>query len=220
MDGRERFFVDREEAGGKISEEFIKRGFSLSKPIVLGIPRGGVPVGYNLAKDIKAEFDTVVVRKLPIPQNPEAGFGAVTLDKTVLLNDKLLSQIFLSETEKIRIIDLVYEEVLRRDRIYRGDKSFPDLKNRSVIITDDGLASGYTMLSAVEFSRKKEPEEIIAVSPVAHRSSYKLIKKKVDSMLVLHISDFPYFAVASFYERFPDMSDEEVISYLEKGKDK
>lgn len=220
MNVRMKYFKDREEAGRKISQEFIDRGLSLVKPIVLGIPRGGVPLGYPMARELEAEFDAVVVRKLPIPQNPEAGFGAVTLDKTVLLNDELLNQIFLSETEKERIIDRVYEEVLRRSKEYRGNKSFPDLKKRSVIITDDGLASGYTMLAAIRFCRKKEPKEIIAVSPVAHRGSYEMIKKKVDDIFVLHVSDLPYFAVASFYDKFPDMSDEEVIYYLEKGKGK
>jgi len=192
--------------------------FALREPIVLGIPRGGVPVGYYLVKGLKARLDTVVVRKLPIPSNPEAGFGAVTLDKTVLLNDELLNQIFLHESEMTGIVNRVYKEVLRRDKIYRGKKPFPDLKNRSVIITDDGLASGYTMLSAVKFCMKKEPKEIIAACPVAHESAYELIEKNVDSIVVLHISDFPYFAVASFYEEFSDMSDEEVISYLSKGE--
>ncbi|MEJ2567745.1 MAG: phosphoribosyltransferase family protein, partial [candidate division WOR-3 bacterium] len=150
--------------------------------------------------------------------NPEVGFGAVTMDKTVLLNDELLKQIFLPESEKTRIVNRVYEEVLRRDKIYRGGEGFPDLKNHSVIITDDGLASGYTMLSAVKFCMKKEPKDMIAACPVAHRNSYELIEKNVDSIVVLHISDFPYYAVASFYEEFPDMSDEEVMSYLSKGE--
>jgi putative phosphoribosyl transferase len=215
-----RLFADRDEAGEKLAREFVKRGFSLKQPMVLGIPRGGIPVGYALAKDLEADLDVVVVRKLPIPESPEAGFGAVTLDRTVFLNDELVGQIFISETEITKIVDYVYAEVLRRNRIYRGDKSFPDLKDRSVIITDDGLASGYTMLSAIEFCRKKAPEKIIAASPVAHKNSYDLIEKSADSIVVLHISDFPYFAVASFYEEFPDMSDEEVIAYLKKEKHK
>jgi putative phosphoribosyl transferase len=215
-----RLFADRDEAGEKLAREFVKRGFSLKQPMVLGIPRGGIPVGYALAKDLEADLDVVVVRKLPIPESPEAGFGAVTLDRTVFLNEELLGQIFISETDITKIIDYVYAEVLRRNRIYRGDKSFPELKDRSVIITDDGLASGYTMLSAIEFCRKKAPSEIIAASPVAHRNSYDMIEKSADSILVLHISDLPYFAVASFYEEFPDMSDEEVIAYLKKEKHK
>lgn len=209
-----KFFTDRDEAGEELTKEFMEKGFSLRQPIVLGIPRGGIPVGYPLAKDLEADLEVVVVRKLPIPESPEAGFGAVTLDKTVLLNEELLGQILLTENQITKIVDDVYAEVLRRDRIYRGNKKFPDLENRSVIITDDGLASGYTMLSAIEFCRKKVPKEIIAASPVAHRNSYDLIKKSADSIVVLHISDFPYFAVASFYEKFPDMSDEEIIAYL------
>lgn len=215
-----KLFTDREEAGEKLLKELKNRSFSLINPIVLGIPRGGVPIGYALAKGFEAEFDVVVVRKMPIPENPEAGFGAVTLNKTVFLNEGLLEQIFLSESERKKIIEGVYEEVLRRNRIYRGEKNFPDLKGRSVIIADDGLATGYTMLSAVEFCRKRAPKKIIAASPVAHRSSFDLVKKNVDDIVVLHISDLPYFAVASFYEKFPDMKDEKVISYIKEDKEK
>lgn len=85
-----------------------------------------------------------------------------------------------------------------------------------MILTDDGLATGYTMLAAVEFAKRKKPLEVIVAVPVAHREAYNLVKKEADEVIVLHISDFPYFAVASFYREFSDMSDEEVVSYLER----
>lgn len=208
-------FSDRRQAGEALAERLAPLKPRLKDPIVLGIPRGGVPIGLLAAKALECPLDTVVLRKLPIPHNPEAGFGAVTLDKIAILNKALLAQINLSETQASRIIDNVYKEVLRRNSVYRRDKSFPDLGGRSVILTDDGLASGYTMLAAVEFSKRRGAAEIIVAVPVAHRQAYDLVKKKADEVIALHISGLPYFAVASFYREFPDMSDEEVVSCLE-----
>lgn len=207
-------FNDRQEAGNILAEKLQPLKPKLKNPIVLGIPRGGVPIGFIVAKALECPLDTIVLRKLPIPHNPEAGFGAVTLDKIAILNEKLLAQIHLSKPQIDGIIDNVYKEVLRRNNVYRRDKPFPDLNGRCVVLTDDGLATGYTMLAAIEFSKRKGAAEIIAAVPVAHREAYNLVKKEADEVVVLHISDFPYFAVASFYRGFSDMPDEEVIAYI------
>lgn len=209
-------FGNRQEAGNILAKRLQAFKPKLKNPIVLGIPRGGVPIGFLIAKALECPLDIIVLRKLPIPDNPEAGFGAVTLDKIAILNKALLSQINLSEPRVNRIIDNVYKEVLRRNRVYRRNKPFPCLDECAVILTDDGLATGYTMLAAVEFAKRKKPLEVIVAVPVAHREAYNLVKKEVNEVMVLHVSDFPYFAVASFYREFPDMSDEEVISYLER----
>lgn len=209
-------FSDRQEAGNILAERLHPSKPKLKDPIVLGIPRGGVTIGFFVAKALECPLDAIVLRKLPIPYNPEAGFGAVTLDKIAVLNEALLSQINLSQTQVNRIVDDVYKEVLRRNRVYRQNKPFPNLKGRSVILTDDGLATGYTMLAAVEFSKRKNAAEIIAAVPVAHREAYNLVKDEADEVIALHTSDLPYFAVASFYREFPDMSDAEVVSYFKK----
>lgn len=209
-------FSDRQEAGDILAKRLLALKSKLKNPIVLGIPRGGVPIGFLIAKALECPLDTIVLRKLPIPYNPEAGFGAVTLDKIAIFNERLLSQINLSQIQINRIIDDVYKEVLRRNRVYRRNKPFPELNGRSVILSDDGLATGYTMLAAVEFTKRKGALEIIVAVPVAHREAYNIVRKEADEVIVLHISDFPYFAVASFYREFPDMGDEEVFSYLER----
>lgn len=209
-------FRDRQEAGNILVKKLLPLKPELADGIVLGIPRGGVPIGFLVAKELECPLDIIVLRKLPIPDNPEAGFGAVTLDKIPILNETLLSQINLSQRQINRIVDGVYEEVLRRNRVYRHNKPFPSLNGRSVILTDDGLATGYTMLAAVEFAKRKNAAQIIVAVPVAHREAYNIVKKEADEVVVLHISDFPYFAVASFYKEFSDMSDEEVVSYLER----
>lgn len=208
-------FNSRQEAGSILAAELMAAKPKLKNPIVLGIPRGGVPIGFLIAKALNCPLDAIVLRKLPIPNNPEAGFGAVTLDKTVIFNEALLAQVYLTKDKINRIVDNVYKEVLRRNRVYRWNKPFPLLEGRSVILTDDGLATGYTMLAAIKFAKAKGAFKTTAAVPVAHREAYKLVKKEADETIVLHISDYPFFAVASFYREFPDMSDEEVIHYLE-----
>jgi putative phosphoribosyl transferase len=117
-------FEDRIDAGEKLAKEMIQQKLKLKNPVVLGIPRGGVPIGYVLAKKLGGELDTIVLRKIPIPQDPEAGYGAVTLDKTVILNKELLPYIHLTKEEMENGIENVYQEVLRRNEIFeRGNLS-------------------------------------------------------------------------------------------------
>jgi len=211
-------FEDRLDAGRRLAELLEKKEIRLQNPIVLGIPRGGVPVGAVVALRLGCELDTLVLRKIPIPQDPEAGYGAVTLDKTIILNKELLQYVKVTKEEMEKGIAEVYQEVLRRDQVYRGKRPFPDLSDRSVILTDDGLATGYTMLAAIEFCRKKKPEAIIVAVPVASDSAVELIQEEVNQFFILHRSDSFYFAVASFYERFEDMEDQEVIDILNRSK--
>lgn len=206
------------DAGRKLTRALIESGAGFKNPIALGIPRGGIPVGYVLAEKLECELDTIVLRKIPIPSDPEAGYGAVALDKTVILNQEIVDHLHLSREEMEQGIEEVYQEVKRRNDLYRKGRAFPDLKDRSVILTDDGLATGYTMLTAVEFCQKKKPKEIIVAVPVASDSAAELIRPEVDRFIVLHISHSFYFAVASFYERFEDMTDEEVVEILDESR--
>jgi putative phosphoribosyl transferase len=211
-------FEDRFDAGRKLAGLLRRKDHRFKDPIVLGIPRGGIPVGAVVAGELGCELDTIVLRKISIPQDPEAGFGAVTLDKTVILNQELLEYVKITKEQMDKEIEEVYQEVLRRDAVYRGKKPFPDLKDRSVILIDDGLASGYTMLAAVKFCGNKNPERIVVAVPVASDSAAELIGKEVDEFVVLHTSHSFYFAVASFYENFEDMEDKEIVEILKKSK--
>ena len=208
-------FTGRKEAGMLLAKKLTK--FKGKNVIVLAIPRGGVPVAYNIAKELDAKLDLIIPRKLPIPYEPEAGFGAV-INSTVVLNKKLLAALDLTHNEVRKIIKNVQEEVKRRIKKYRGNKLFPDLKNKTVILVDDGLASGYTMLAAIKYIKKKAKKVVVAI-PVASLSAAMEVKPKADEFICLMLSSEPVFAVASFYEDFPDLTDEEVISYLkEKSK--
>ena len=208
-------FKDRLDAGAKLAEK-IHLGKGDKNPIVLGIPRGGIAVGYPAAVKLDCPLEPITLRKLPIPQNDQMGFGAVTLNKKVMLNKSLIDAGYVSRKEIDAIVDEVYEEVLRRDRLYRGTRPFPDLQGRTVIIVDDGLATGFTMLAAISFARDNHARKIVCAVPVAHDNAYNLVSHEVDSIICLHIDRGYSFAVASFYESFPDMEDTEVISILRK----
>jgi putative phosphoribosyl transferase len=212
-------FRDRKQVGQVLAEKLIPLKPSLGEPIVLGIARGGVPIGFYLARAINGPLDILVLRKLPLPENDQMGFGAVTLDKRVILNEYLIRRSHVSREDISLIVNEVYEEVLRRNRIYREDRPFPNLKGKSVIITDDGLATGYTMLTAVKFAQEKKAEQVIVAVPVAHSEAYDLVKKQVDRIICLHVSKGFYFAVASFYESFPDLKDSEVVQFLKKSQE-
>jgi len=207
-------FKDRLDAGAKLAEK-IHLGKGDKNPIVLGIPRGGIAVGYPVAVKLDCPLDPITLRKLPLPQNDQIGFGAVTLNKKVMLNKRLIDAGHVSKSEIDAVVDEVYEEVLRRDRLYRGSRSFPDLNGHTVIIVDDGLATGFTMLAAISFAKDNHALKIICAVPVAHDNAYDLVSHEVDSIICLHIDRGYSFAVASFYRNFPDMVDEEVISLLE-----
>lgn len=209
-------FENRLDAGNQLSKELLR--FKGEQVVVLAIPRGGVPVAFPIATSLGAPLDVISPRKIPIPDNPEAGFGAVTEDGTIVLNDLLVAEIGLTpeqidiEAEKVR------REVERRIKKYRGGRSPPDLQGKTVIIVDDGLASGYTMLAAVESVKTHRPKRIIVAIPVAPVRSINLVEPYVDEVVALIKSRAWAFAVASHYWSFPDLSDEEVLEYLEKAR--
>jgi predicted phosphoribosyltransferase len=158
-------------------------------------------------------MDIIIVRKIQIPGNTEAGFGALGPDGEVIFNDMLLERLGLSEEEIQRQVNMTKKVLAERDLKFRGGRPFPDLRNRTVILADDGLASGYTMSEAVRFSGRKKAGRIIAAVPTASESSVRLLLPLVDELYCLNIRGYP-FAVAGAYEEWHDVSDEEVISLI------
>jgi putative phosphoribosyl transferase len=207
-------YKDRLQAGQVLAERLVR--YEGQTPVVLAIPRGGIQVAYPIAARLRAELDLVIPRKLPIPGNPEAGFGAITEDGTRVLNEDMVQYLGLTDWEIDSIANRVLEEVRRRTKRYRGDKPFPEVKNKIAIIVDDGLATGYTALAAVDFVKKMGPEKVVVVVPVSSKSAENLIKSKVDDYICPLTSDRPWFAVASFYTKFYDLTDDEVLNCLHK----
>ena len=183
---------------------------------MLGIPRGGVPIGYPIAKALNAPLDVIIPRKLPIPWSPEVGFGAVTSSGDVILNPDIADGLGLTESEIKKISDGVYQEIQRRMRIYRGNRPMPSLREKNVIITDDGLATGFTMIAAIESVKRQGPKKVIAAVPVAPKDAADLVRKYADELVTLWEKKTYSFAVASFYDDFHDMADSEVVSLLKE----
>ncbi len=208
-------FTDRLGAGRQLAEELLRRGYSGENTVVLAIPCGGVPVAYSVAKALRAPLDLIIPRKIPIPSNPEAGFGAVTADGTVILNQPLVAQLSLPPEEIAALAQRVLGEVQRRGQEYRGNRPPPELKGKTVILIDDGLASGFTMIAAVRAARRQEPTKVIVAVPVSPASSVRRVEPLVDELVCLITRETRSFAVASFYQHFPDLTDDEVKTYLQ-----
>ncbi len=210
--GAQPVFRDRVDAGHQLAERLS--GYRDSPSIVLAVPRGGVPVAVQVAERLSTEMDVVVVRKIPVPSNPEAGYGAVTEDGTVVLNEPMVAQLGLSRDEIRRQAVAVQAEIARRADLYRGKQAVPAIDGRTAIIIDDGLASGFTMLAAVRSVRRHRPARVIVAVPVASVTAFQLVQPTVDDLVTLVVAQSYWFAVASFYQHWHDMDDAEVIRYL------
>lgn len=208
-------FQDRSDAGGRLAERYDG---PVDGVVVLGIARGGVPVGYPIARGVGGELDAITARKLPVPWSPEAGFGAVAPDGSVVLNESLMPSLRLREEELRRISGDVLREVRRRERVYRGDHPGASIRDRNVVLVDDGLATGYTMVASIRMARNQGAEYVMAAVPVSSAGAAAMIEPLVDRLLVLHVSYAMSFAVASFYEDFHDMDDAEVLEILDRAR--
>ena len=207
-----RVFKDRKEAGWLLAQRLLK--YKDIDGIVLGIPSGGVPVAAEIAKVLGLSLDIIIVRKIQLPDNPEAGFGAVGPDGAVSLNTNLISQLRLTKEEVERQIQITVDTIKRRNELFREGRPFPFLKDKVVIIADDGLASGYTMLSAIDFIKRHKPEKVVVAVPTAPKGAVDLILSQVDEIVCLNVRSGFAFAVADAYENWYDLEDEEVISIL------
>jgi len=204
-------FKDRRDAGKKLAERLARETWE--RPAVYAIPRGGVPIGCEIARKLHASIDLIMPRKLPIPYNPEAGFGAVAPDGTVVLNEEIVSHLGLDKADIDSIVMAVLDEVQRRVREYQMGPPL-DPKGRTIIVVDDGLASGYTMIAAVRALRKKGPKKVVVAVPCSPRTSVERLEQEADEVICLNVQGGGAFAVASYYEKFPDLTDGEVLAEM------
>lgn len=207
-------FRERFHAGELLAQKLKPYIEPAMNPIVLAIPSGGVPVGITIAKKLDIPMDLIIVRKIPIPDNPEAGFGSISWDGEMMINRKLVQQLQLTDAEIDSAIQKVRLELTRRMEKFRGIMPFPQLKDRTVIIVDDGLASGYTMLSAISSIRKYSPAAIIVAVPTASASALELVSSHVNKIFCLNVRDTMMFAVADAYQEWYDLSEEKVVEIL------
>ncbi len=205
-------FEERSEAGRLLGEKL--KGYRNCGGIVLGIPSGGVPVAKETASALNLSLDLMIVRKLQIPGNPEAGFGAMTLDGEIILNQPLVDLFGITEDQIRRQEEYTFEVIKRRNRVFRKGRPVPALKDRIVILVDDGLASGYTMLAAVRFVKRDKPRRLIVAVPTAPGRTVDFILPEVDELVCPNVRYGSSFAVADAYKNWYDLSDEEVLSIL------
>jgi predicted phosphoribosyltransferase len=206
-------FRNREEAGKKLAEKLLK--YKKDKPIIFAIPRGGVVVAYEVAKKLKADLDIIIPRKIGAPYEPELAIGAVTEDGTIILNEDLVKELGISKEYIKEEASRQIEEIKRRMKFYRKGKEHKDVKNRSIIIIDDGIATGATMKAAVISLKKKHPKKIIIAVPVAPVDSINEMKKIADEVICLEEHKI-FGAIGNFYHDFRQVEDEEVINLLKK----
>jgi len=208
-------FTDRYEAGLKLSQ--LLTSYS-QKPnvIVLALPRGGVPVGYTLAKNLRLPLDVYLVRKLGVPGQPELALGAIALDNTCVFNQDIIQVLEISQTSIHAEIDIQKQLLAKRNELYRQNRSAPRLMEQTIILVDDGLATGASMRVAISALKLQNPKEIIVAVPVAPASVCQQLAMEADEVICLQTPQ-PFHSVGTWYENFTEVSDDEVIELLQQA---
>jgi putative phosphoribosyl transferase len=210
---RTKVFRDREHAGMVLVD--MVSDYKDKNAIVMGIPAGGIPVAAVLARELSLELDVAVVSKVTLPWNSEAGYGAVSWEGTVRLNQDLVSRIGLSKDEIHKGIEETREKVERRVKLFRGGKIWPYLGEKTVILVDDGIASGFTILVAVMALKNMDVGELIVAVPTASPDSLNRLSTEVEDIYCPNIRGGWTFAVADAYQEWRDVNEDEVLRILE-----
>ena len=205
-------FRDRTHAGEVLAD--MLSAYRGSNALVLGIPAGGAPVAAAIARALALPLDVAVVSKLTLPWNTETGYGALTFDGTLRLNEMLMARAGLSEADIEAGKARAQEKVARRMKLLRGDRPFPDLSQCSAILVDDGLASGFTLMVAIEALRHQNAKEIVVAVPTAHAESVARIAPLVEALYCPNLREGTSFAVADAYQEWSDVAEEDLVTLL------
>ena len=210
-----RRFRNRTEAGILLAQNLAAYA---DRPdvLILALPRGGVPVGFEIAKALHAPLDVFVVRKLGTPGQEELAMGAITTGGVRLLNNPVVQALGISEDEIETVAAREQQELERRERLYRGGRAAPDVRDRTVILADDGIATGTTMRVAIAALRKQHPFRLVVAVPVAPRSTCEELKREVEEVVCLR-SPEEFIAISVWYEDFTQTSHGEVSDLLERA---
>jgi putative phosphoribosyl transferase len=206
-------FRDRKYAGRALARRLAL--FAGRRDVtVLALPRGGTPVAYEVAKALHAPLDVLVVRKLGVPWNPEFAMGAIASGGERLIDDMLVRELGISTRDVEEVASNEAYELERRVRVYRGGRPAPDLRGRTVILVDDGLATGSTMRVAVRAVRRQSPARVVVAAPVAAPEACELLRGEADEVVCAEMPD-PFLGVGRWYLDFSQTSDEEVCRLLD-----
>jgi putative phosphoribosyl transferase len=208
-------FRDREDAGRRLADRLSR--FRDERPVVFALPRGGVPVGYEISRSLGVPLEVFVARKLGAPGQPEFGIGAVGAGGVRVLNEDVVRRLGIPEDYVERITEQETAEVGRRMHLFRGERVEPEVRGRTVILVDDGLATGVTARAAVKALRRLEPRRLVLAAPVCAAQTAELLGPEVDELVCLE-APADLGAIGFWYRDFSQTSDEEVIQLLESAR--
>lgn len=207
-------FSNRQEAGRQLAKMLKEK--ALDDPVVLALPRGGVPLALVVAEELNAPLDLVFVRKIGHPLHPEYAIGALTEEEAPILHPDESRSVDQSWLEN-QISELRLENRKRREKYLSGQPQIP-LTDRTVILVDDGIATGFTLLSAIDAIRKHAPKAIVVAVPISPKETAVKIQSKVDQLIAIEIPEYFAGAIGAYYQDFSQVSDKEVIQMLKKFK--
>lgn len=210
-------FPDRHEAG-KLLAKRLTNYANCNDLLVLGLPRGGVPVAYEIAKQLNAPLDICLVRKIGVPDHEELAMGAIASGGIRVLNYDVLNSLGIDHQIVDEVTAKELRELQRRDRVYRGERALPEVKNRTVILVDDGIATGSTMRAAIAILQPQQPQRLVVAVPVAPPSTCKQLQTEVDEVVCLVMPESLY-AIGVWYDDFSQTTDAEVRELLARQSD-
>ncbi|MGW0825401.1 phosphoribosyltransferase [Streptomyces sp. NPDC002845] len=210
-------FRDRRQAGQELAEHLrvLQEKGDLPDPVVLALPRGGVTVAREVARVLDAPLDVLVCRKIGAPFQEELGVGAIVGDDPPLYDKRALDRLNLSEAALAPVVEREREELHRRERLYRQDRPAPELRGRTAIVVDDGLATGSTARAAVRSVRNREPARVVLAVPVCSPEAAELLSGDADDVVCLY-QPSAFMAVGVWYEDFEQVTDDQVLEVLQE----
>jgi len=209
-------FLNRTEAGKALARELVGRGYT--DPVILALPRGGVPVGIEVVRELRAPMDLVMVRKIGVPRQPELAAAAVVNGENpqIVINERIAAQAGLSHDEIERLAQTQLDEIMRRREIYLKGRASVPVEGRTVIIVDDGIATGATMRASLKAVRKRKPTKLVLAVPVAAPDTLEALRGEVDEVVCL-LKPQLLLGIGAYYADFGQTSDEEVIRLLDEA---
>ena len=208
------YFVDRVDAGKRLA--YLLKDFAGGNGVILAIPRGGVVVGYEIAKELGLPLDVVIPHKIGAPDNPELAIGAMTEDGVAILDEQLVSYLSVPREYIQAESERQKSEIERRLRLYRQNRTPPSLKDHDVILVDDGIATGSTMKAALASVKRKGAKSVIVAVPVGSPSTIQELLKQADRVVCPYTPEY-FAAIGQFYNNFDQTTDEEVSKLLKKN---
>ena len=208
-------FINRQEAGRKLASRLTKYS-DRPDTIVLGVPRGGVPIAYEVATTLHLPLDVFVLRKLGVPGHEELAFGAIGSGGVRVLNANVVEELGITAQDISSVTRAERQELERRERLFRGNRPPLDVHERIVILVDDGIATGASIRAAIAALRQMEPAALVIATPVAPLRTCNLLRPEVDELVCLEMPE-PFYGVGQFYHDFSQVSDEEVTELLDRA---